>query len=89
MKERSGETNESIMLVNCTVTLFSGFITFCHSRKYKNGHLTLTASLYIFGAAGIKAIPELLIVLHLELSIGGSKLRGRDGQSGREVEAIC
>lgn len=70
MKTKSEGGDESIMLVNCTVSLFSGFITFRHSRKRKNGHLTLPASLYIFGAAGIKAIPKLLIALHLEVLIG-------------------
>lgn len=49
---------------------------FQEGAKKKNGHLILAASLYIFGAAGIRAMPKLLIVLHLELLIGNSKLRG-------------
>lgn len=64
------------MLVNCTVAPFLGFITFRRSRKRKNGHPTLAASLYIFAAASFEATPELLIALHLELLIRGSKLRG-------------
>lgn len=42
----------------CTVTLLLGFITLYHSRKRKNGYLTLAASLYVLTLQASRHYPN-------------------------------